>query len=148
MKLKQKGFTLIESIISLIIAALVFESFISLIPKKFFHHNRQQLALSLQTAINQLSKQPYELGHVDQNSVVLKKAVGEPVTLKVQNQQLILAGKHHGQEVLMPGVHSLDVQDMGSYQELTATFDKGYRYTVPLFIPKNSPASQIKAKEG
>ncbi|GAO99568.1 hypothetical protein [Fructobacillus ficulneus] len=113
----QTGFTLFESLLSLLVAALIFETLVILAPQS--HRTVRDAELDFQSALTQISRQHYQLKEVLDNALVLEKAKGEIVYFMIKHHCLVLAGKIHGEIILMKNVRCMHCRDCHSYQSIT-----------------------------
>ncbi|MGO0154792.1 prepilin-type N-terminal cleavage/methylation domain-containing protein [Leuconostoc mesenteroides] len=122
--MKNDGFTLLEALISLIIASLVLTSLQFVIPflKQISDVPKETV---LQTITHQLETQKYTITSTTLTSAKLKSYEGKNMYLEVKNNKLQISGSGAGQIILMQNVTELAVDDCSNYLNLTITTNKG-----------------------
>ncbi|ABJ61582.1 competence protein ComGF [Leuconostoc mesenteroides subsp. dextranicum] len=122
--MKNDGFTLLEALISLLIAALVLTSLQFVVP--FLKQiSDAPKATVLQTITHQLETQKYTITSATLTSARLKSYEGKDMYLEVKNNKLQISGSGAGQIILMQNVTNLAVDDRNNYLNLTITTNKG-----------------------
>ncbi|CAK1232625.1 hypothetical protein R82265_HNDDMDAM_00374 [Fructobacillus cardui] len=133
-KNSRNSFTMVEAILALLVAAMVFEAIMVILPQSK-RGQTQDMQMDFQAALTQLGRQNYQLDQVQVREIQLKKTIGDPVTLKIAKHDLVLAGTHHGRVLLLHGIDDLRIDNFGTYQLLTV-FDRGHeKASGTLFLP-------------
>ncbi|CAK1225091.1 hypothetical protein [Fructobacillus evanidus] len=135
---------MVEAIMALVVAAMVFEALMIILPQSK-KGTVKDLQTDFQAALTQLGRQGYQLDQVQAHEIQLKKAIGDPVTLKVAKHDLVLDGTHHGRVLLLHGIDDLLVDNLGTYQFLTVSSHGHEKASGTLFLPKTK---QVVVEEG
>ncbi|CAK1229646.1 type II secretion system protein [Fructobacillus tropaeoli] len=138
-KSSRNGFTMVEAIMALVVAAMVFEALMVILPQSK-KGQTQDVQTDFQAALTQLGRQNYQLDQVQLHEIQLKKTIGDPVTLKIAKHDLVLDGTHHGRVLLLHGIDDLRIDNFGTYQLLTV-FSRGHeKASGILFLPNMKQA--------
>ncbi|MDF7626338.1 type II secretion system protein [Lactobacillaceae bacterium L1_55_11] len=113
-KLTLAAFTLIEAVIALLVVGMALSLILLVWPqlKQSWQTNPQP---TLQTALNQLQKQNYQLKNTQPSEVDLVNEKGKPARLLVKNHKLRVASEGRGQVILMQGVLNMTVEAHPGY---------------------------------
>ncbi|WEV54810.1 type II secretion system protein [Leuconostocaceae bacterium ESL0723] len=134
-KLTLAAFTLIEAVIALLVVGMAL-SLILLVwlqLKQSWQTNPQP---TLQTALNQLQEQNYQLKNTQPSEVDLVNEKGKPAHLLVKNHKLRVASEGRGQVILMQGVVTMNVEAHPGYDLIQLTMvDKQVARGI-LFLPQ------------
>lgn len=117
LKNRYAAFTLIESLIALIVASLVLLTIQFSLPLLKVQVNLP-LDVAFQTAIRQVETQQYRLITTNSHSVRLNNSEGKKMNLIVHNNKLQLSAEGAGQIILLRDVKALNVVDFQSYLKL------------------------------
>lgn len=134
-KNNQSSFTMVEAIMALAVAAMVFEALMVILPQRK-KGQTQDLSTDVQAALTQLGRQHYQLNQVQTREIHLRKTSGKPVTLRVVKNYLVLDGAHNGRVFLLRGIDDLRVENFGTYQRLTVLSQGHKKASGILFLPK------------
>ncbi|MBS9338756.1 type II secretion system protein [Fructobacillus sp. M2-14] len=122
MKEKRQAFTLIESLLALLIAAIVFQGLVFLTQwsrRMLETRQREDETLALQVSLNQLANQGYLVESVSKKQIELLSRDGSgPKTLHLKKGQLVLDGDRNGRMVLLGGVKDFCVTKHKTYQSV------------------------------
>ncbi|MDI6552669.1 prepilin-type N-terminal cleavage/methylation domain-containing protein [Leuconostoc falkenbergense] len=113
-----RAFTLLESLIALILAALVMTTIQFLIPH-LSQVTKPDYNTSFQTTLHQLEIQKYRVKDNDKHAINMISTDGKTMTLVVKNHKLQLIASGSGQIILMENINDLAVMACGSYFKLS-----------------------------
>jgi len=117
LKNRYTAFTLIESLIALIVASLILLTIQFSLPLLKVQVNLP-LDVALQTVIKQVETQKYTMLATDLHSIRLNNTEGKKMNLIVHNNKLQLSAEGAGQIILLRDVKALNVVDFQSYLKL------------------------------
>lgn len=135
----RKGFTLIESLLSFGIIALLLLTMQLVLPM-FKYRSELSSDMTLNIIVHQLAAQKYLLADRFPDQIVLENSEGKKMILKVDNQKLKLLGEGAGQIILMNNINKMKIVRHQGYTDITVVNNKGQVATDILFLKESKAA--------
>jgi len=137
-KNRHTAFTLIESLIALIITSLILLTIQFSLPLL-----KTQVSLpldvSFQTAIRQVETQKYTMITTDSHSVRLNNSEGKKMNLTVYKNKLQLSADGAGQIILLRDIKALNVVDFQSYLKLEIVSENDQKVVGIMHLKREKP---------
>lgn len=135
----RKGFTLIESLLSFGIIALLLLTMQLVLPM-FKYRSELSSDMTLNIIVHQLAAQKYLLADRFPDQIILENSEGKKMILKVDNQKLKLLGEGAGQIILMNNINKMKIVRHQGYTDITVVNNKGQVATDILFLKESKAA--------
>ena len=135
----RKGFTLIESLLSFGIIALLLLTMQLVLPM-FKYRSELSSDMTLNISVHQLAAQKYLLADRFPDQIILENSEGKKMILKVDNQKLKLLGEGAGQIILMNNINKMKIVRHQGYTDITVVNNKGQVATDILFLKESKAA--------
>ncbi|WP_262406883.1 prepilin-type N-terminal cleavage/methylation domain-containing protein [Leuconostoc citreum] len=135
----RKGFTLIESLVSFGIIALLLLTMQLVLPM-FKYRSELSSDMTLNIIVHQLAAQKYLLADRFPDQIILENSEGKKMILKVDNQKLKLLGEGAGQIILMNNINKMKIVRHQGYTDITVVNNKGQVATDILFLKESKAA--------
>lgn len=135
LKNKRTAFTLLESMVALIVTGLVLMTIqfsLSLLKTQ----TPVPLDITLRAVAHQIEVQKYTFISAHKDHVILNNSEGKPMNLEVRRNQLQIAAVGAGQIVMAQNIRQLTVIDHTSYLGLEIIDYKGQKANCLLYLKK------------
>lgn len=143
-EISRPAFTLLESLLALMVMGMVFMGLSYLIKSRVFAQptvSNEKLIVVCQ----QLQRQGYVLEKAEDRQLTLTKEGEEEVKkVRVVKNQLILQGDRRGRMVLLDRVKEVRIQNFGLYQKVKVKGDKQAEAEATLFLNRKKEAHDEK----